>query len=478
MSELGVHDVDLLVVGGGKAGKSLAMDRARAGGDVVMVERDKIGGTCINVACIPTKALVGSARALLSARHADRMGVMVDGGSSIALDRLRRHETSVVGGMVAAHKKLFADSGMDFVLGTARFVGERTVEITTDDRAKRTVRGRDVVVNTGTAPAVPAVTGIATADALDSEAILRLERLPETLVVLGGGYVGCEFASMFAIFGSRVTLVQGRGQVLPREDPDVAEQVAQILADQGVDVRLGARAGSVRREPGRGDVVVTLEDGSEVGGQELLVATGRTPVTAGLGLEATGVEVTDRGFVVVDDHLRTTADHVWAAGDVAGSPQFTHASWNDFRVIKANLTGGDAVTTDRLVPYTVFVTPELARVGLTETEARTQGRTIKVAKLPVAAIPRAKTLHDTVGTWKAVVDADTDEILGAALLGREAGEVIAALQMAMLGGLRYQQVRDAVLTHPTMGEGLNLLFDALDAAEVASAGSDAPSVPA
>ena len=196
-------------------------------------------------------------------------------------------------------------------------------------------------------------------------------------------------------------------------------------------------------------------------GDELLVATGRAPVTADLGLESAGVETTDRGFVAVDEHLRTSAEHVWAAGDIAGSPQFTHASWNDFRILRANLTGGDAVTTGRLVPYTVFVTPELARVGMTETEARGTGHRVAVARIPVSAIPRAKTLHDATGTWKAVVDADTDQILGAALLGHAAGEVISALQVAMLGGLPYQRVRDAVLTHPTMGEGLNLLFDAL-----------------
>jgi pyruvate/2-oxoglutarate dehydrogenase complex dihydrolipoamide dehydrogenase (E3) component len=462
MGDSEVEDVDLLVVGGGKAGKSLAMDRARAGWSVVMVERDKIGGTCINVACIPTKALVGSARTLLTARRAATMGVEIDAEPSISLEGLRRHKESVVGGMVTAHKRMFADSGMEFILGSATFVAERTATITTGNGATRLVRGENVVINTGTAPAVPNVAGVAEAQVWNSETILHLQRLPETLLVLGGGYVGCEFASMFAIFGTRVTLLQGPDQVLPREDPDVAGGVADILIDQGVDLRLGVRAGAVRREPAHGDVVVTLTDGTQVRGQELLVATGRAPVTADLGLDKTGVRLNEHGFIVVDDHLRTTAHHVWAAGDVAGSPQFTHASWNDFRVLKTNLTGGDAVNSHRLVPYTVFTTPELSRVGLTETEARAHGRHIKVARIPVAAVPRAKTLHDQTGTWKVVVDTDTDQILGAALLGHNAGEVISALQLAMLGGLRYQQVRDAVLTHPTMGEGLNLLLDALD----------------
>ena len=317
------------------------------------------------------------------------------------------------------------------------------------------------MINTGTTPAIPDRPGIAESRSWTSETILQLERLPHRLLILGGGYVGCEFASMYALFGSQVIMLQGRSQLLPREDPDVAAEVAEILADQGVEVRLDARATAVRRN-GDGEVVMILEDGSQVAGDELLVATGRAPVTTDLGLASAGVEITERGFIRVDDHLHTTADNVWAAGDVAGTPQFTHASWNDFRILKANLDHGDATTRGRIVPYTVFITPELARVGMTETQARAEGRRVAVGKIEVSAIPRAKTLHDTTGTWKAVMDADTNLILGAALLGHNAGEVISTLQMAILGGLRYQQVRDAVLTHPTMGEGFNLLFDALD----------------
>jgi probable pyridine nucleotide-disulfide oxidoreductase len=462
MSDRGVEDVDLLVIGGGKAGKSLAMDRAKAGWKVAMVERDKIGGTCINVACIPTKALVGSARTLLKASHADVMGVELDGEATVSVDGLRRHKSSVVDGMVAAHKKMFADSGMDFILGTARFIAPRTVEVKTRNETIRLLRGSDVVINTGTMPAIPELPGITESRPWTSETILELERWPQRLTVLGGGYVGCEFASMFALFGARVTLLQGPDQLLPREDPDIAAEVANILADQGVDLRLGVRAKAVHREGRNGEVVALLEHGPEVRGEELLVATGRTPVTTDLGLASAGVDLTDRGFICVDEHLRTTADHVWAAGDVAGSPQFTHASWNDFRILKANLDHGEAVTRGRIVPYTVFITPELARVGMTEAQARALGRNVAICKIPFSAIPRAKTLHDTAGTWKAVVDADTDLILGAALLGHNAGEVISTLQMAMLGELPYQQVRDAPLTHPTMGEGLNLLFDALD----------------
>ncbi|WP_024795725.1 dihydrolipoyl dehydrogenase family protein [Tomitella biformata] len=455
------EDFDLLVVGGGKAGKSLAMDRAKAGWSVAMVERDKVGGTCINVACIPTKALVESARALETIRRAASMGIDLDGEPAVSLEALRHHKESVVGGMVDAHRQMFIDSGMDFIMGTARFIAPRTVQITADDGTVRVLRGRDVVINTGATPALPDLPGIAESHVWTSETILRLDRLPQTLLILGGGYIGCEFASMFALFGTKVVLVQGPAQVLPREDHDIAAEVAEILTGQGVDLHTGTRVASVRRAPNHGPVTLTLEDGSTLTGDELLVATGRAPVTAQLGLEAAGVQVTDRGFVDVDDHLRTSAEHVWAAGDVAGSPQFTHASWNDFRIMRANLTGADTSTSGRLVPYTVFITPELARVGMTETEARAAGHQVAVAKIAVSAIPRAKTTHEQTGMWKAVVDAESGEILGAALLGRGAGEVISAVQMAMIGGLPYQSVRDAVLTHPTMGEGLNLLFDTL-----------------
>lgn len=435
-----IEDVELLVVGGGKAGKSLAMDRAKAGASVLMVERDKIGGTCINVACIPTKALVGSARALLGARGAAALGVRIEGEPAVDLELLRAHKEGVVGGMVSAHEELFAASGMDFVLGSARFVGERTVEITTSDGATRRVRGRDVVINTGTTPAHPDLPGLAEAGAWDSESILRLERLPASLLVLGGGYVGCEFASMFAVFGARVTLLQGGDQLLAREDPDVAAAVAEVLRAQGVDVRLGARATRVHREAS-GDVVVTLADGAEVRGAELLVATGRAPVTDGLGLDTAGVATTERGFIVVDDHLRTSADHVWAAGDVAGSPQFTNASWHDFRVLRANPEGGDATTAGRLVPYTVFTTPELARVGLTEKEARARGREIRVAASTSRRSPAPRPCASARAPGRPSSTPPSGEILGVALLGHEAGEVMTAVHMAMLGGLHYSQVR-------------------------------------
>ena len=463
------EDVDLLVVGGGKAGKSLAMLRAKKGDRVVMVERDKVGGTCINVACIPTKTLISAARVLREVQGSAAHGVALpesDGGAPalgrarIDLAALRARKEGVVGAMVAAHETMFPASGMDFVKGTARFVAERTVEIALADGTARRVRGAKVLINTGTTPSLPPIEGLADVPRWTSEDLLALPGLPDRLVVLGGGVIGVEMASLMGLLGVPVTLLHAGEHILDREDDDVAAEVAAGLEALGVTILTGARAARVGAGED-GGVVVTARDGREAAGSHLLVALGRTPVTAGLGLEAAGVETTERGFIKVDDHLRTSAEGVYAAGDVAGSPQFTHASWNDFRVLRDLLAGEEASTSGRLIPWAVFTTPELGHVGLTEAQARAAGRSIRIAKTPTAAVPRAKTLGRTEGFYKIVIDADTDEILGAAIIGAEASEVVTSVQMAMLGGLTWRQVRDAVITHPTMGEGLNIVLDSL-----------------
>lgn len=453
---------DLVVVGGGKAGKSLAMLRAKKGDKVFMVERDKIGGTCINVACIPTKTLVSSARRLAEVRTAASYGVDLPGAdlasARVDLQALRARKESVVGGMVEAHKRMFAAPGLDFVLGTAKFVGPKTVEATLADGSVRVVEGEKVLINTGTAPAIPPIEGLDDVAYWTSEDALRLTEIPDRLVVLGGGVIGVETASMMASFGADVTLIEGGERILAREDADVAEEMAANLAAQGVTVRTGERA--VRVSSG-GEGVVVRTTAGEVAGTRLLVALGRTPVTKGLGLEAAGVELTERGFVKVNSRLETTAPGVYAAGDVAGTPQFTHASWNDFRVLRDLFAGKDASTEGRLIPWAVFATPELGRVGMSESEARAAGRDIRVAKVAAAAVPRAKTHGHIEGFYKVVVDAETDRILGAAVIGDGASEVVASVQMAMLGGLTWQRVRDAVIAHPTMAEGLNIVLDAM-----------------
>ncbi|MFF5860670.1 dihydrolipoyl dehydrogenase family protein [Streptomyces sp. NPDC012751] len=449
-----VEDVDLLVVGGGKAGKTLAMDLARAGRRVVMVERGMIGGTCVNVACIPTKSLVTSSRLARRAAGAQSLGLSI-GKLEVDVRMLRSHKDGVVADMVALNHQQFLDSGMDLVLGTARFVAERTVGIDLNDGGRRVVRGADVVIDTGTVPHMPSVPGLAGAAPLNSETIMDLERIPERLVVIGGGYVGLEFAHMFAAFGSEVTVLDRGPRLLPREDADISGVLTECLREDGVEVLTGVTVKDVSREDA---VRLTLEDGRTLVADDVLAATGRDPVTRDLGLDAAGVRTDERGFVRVDDTLATDAPHTWAVGDVAGSPQFTHVSLDDYRVVKAGITGGARSTAGRLVPWNLFTDPELARVGLTEEQARATGRDVRVARLPVKAIPRARTMRETRGLWKAVVDRNTEEILGVALLGPDSSEVLTVVQTAMWAGLPFTRLRDGIIAHPTMAEGLNALF--------------------
>ncbi|MEV6534329.1 FAD-dependent oxidoreductase [Streptomyces sp. NPDC051639] len=453
-----VEGFDLLVVGGGKAGKTLAMDAARNGKSVAMVERDMIGGSCINVACIPTKALVSSARTLRSSRRAGDLGVHVD-SPQVTPESLLKHKTGVVEGMVAINHKQFLDSGMDLVLGRARFVAPGTVEVELNGGDTRNLTGAQTVINTGTRPSIPPIPGLAEAGYLTSNSLLDLKRIPQRMVIIGGGAVGLEFAQMFATFGTEVTLVEAGSRLLPREDEDIAQSVAELLTRDGTRIVTGTSVAAVRRE--QGGVHLTLSNGISITADDVLVATGRAPVTSELNLPAAGVDVDDRGYVVTDEHLATSAPGIWAAGDVAGSPQFTHVSLDDYRILKENLAGGARSTKDRLIPYTIFLTPELARVGLTEEQARAAGHAVRIAKLPVAAIPRARTMRETDGVWKAVIDGATDRILGVSLLGPEAGESLTTVQTAMLADMPFTVLRDMIITHPTMTEGLNLLFAAV-----------------
>ncbi|MGQ4351095.1 dihydrolipoyl dehydrogenase family protein [Streptomyces sp. SAS_275] len=451
------EQVDLLVVGGGKGGKTLAMDRGWAGQNVVMVERGMIGGSCINVACIPTKSLVTSARALRALRRGREFGLITDTPARPDLDLLRDHKEGVVAGMVAVNHTSFLNSGMDFVIGDAVFVAERTVRVTLPDGGVRHIRGTDTVINTGTRPRIPDIPGLAGAGALTSESLLQLTRLPDHLIVLGAGPVGLEFADMFSAFGSRVTVISRDERLLPHDDPEITTEVQRLLTENGTELLLGRTVQSVNRT-GPDSVTVTLDDQSQISGSDLLIALGREPVTRSLNLAAAGVATTAEGFIDVDEHLATSAPHTWAAGDVAGSPQFTHASLDDYRIIKANLQGEPRSTRQRTMPRTTFLSFDLAHIGLTETEARQAGHDILTARLPVAGIPRARVTRETHGLWKAVIDAPSGRILGATLLGPDAGEVLTTVQTAMLAQLPYTALRDMPITHPTMAEGLNLLF--------------------
>lgn len=451
------EDFDDVILGGGKGGKSLAMALADAGHQVALIEQGQIGGTCINVACIPTKTMVASAKVIELAGRADEFGVSLPAaGAGIAgvVDRKRR----VVGRMVDAHWKLFTGTpGMTFLLGTGKFLGDRTIEVEFEDGATRVVRGRRVYINTGSHTTIPPIPGLDTVDYLTSTSVMELSELPTRLAIVGAGYIALEFAQVFRRLGSDVVVV-GRGdRFLPNEDRDIADAVRKVLQEDGIefldDVETTGVAPGIELSYTRGGKPATLTC------SHLLLAVGRTPNTKGLGLDAAGVDVGPRGGIVVNDRLETTAEGVYAIGDCNGGPLFTHVSWDDYRILLANvLHDAERSTAGRLVPYTLFIDPELGRVGLTEEHALAQGYDIIVATLPAAKIPRANTAGETKGVLKAVIDRETDQILGCSLFCHSAGEVMSVVQMAMLGRVPYTAVRDTIFTHPTMAESLNLLF--------------------
>lgn len=455
-----VEQFDDVVLGGGKGGKSLALALANAGHSVALIEKGQIGGSCINVACIPTKTMVASAKVVeLASRAADYGYPLTPPPTALApvIERKRR----VVSGMVETHWKLFTSTpNMTFLLGDGVFVNDRTIEVAMTDGSKRVIRGERVYINTGSHTTVPPVPGLDTVDYLTSTSIMELEVLPDRLAIIGGGYIALEFAQVFRRLGSEVVVIQRGDRFLPNEDRDIADEIRKVLEEDGIEFLDNAETDSVRRGPqgvevhySRKGIPATLHC------SHLLVAVGRTPNTAGLGLDAAGVQVNPKGAITVNDRLETTAANVYAMGDCNGGPLFTHVSWDDYRILLANvLHGAGRSTAGRLVPYTLFIDPELGRVGLTEEQALAQGYDVAVVTLPANKVPRANTAGETKGLLKAVVDRNTKQILGCSLFCHEAGEVASVVQMAMIAGLPYPQVRDTIFTHPTMAESLNLLF--------------------
>lgn len=457
-----VATYEVLIVGGGKAGKTLAADLARAGRRVALVERGMIGGTCINLGCIPTKAFVRSAQVAELVGRAAEFGVRVaESTSDIAA--VIAFKRAVVDGMIALNwNTLHGALGEHFVLGEARFVAPRTVEVRmADGSAARRITGEKVFIDVGAVPAMPSLAGLSDVGPLTSQSALELDRLPSRLLVMGGGYIGVELGQAFRRLGSEVTIVQRAAHLLPAEDEDVSRAIEEIFAEDGIALSLRTDVVAVQGRSGDSvRLTVRSPEGERtIEGSDLLVAVGRTPQTRDLGLREAGVDVDAHGVIVVNDRLETTAPDTWALGDCAGSPQQTHVSLDDYRIVKANVfAGGRRSTADRLIPHTVFIEPELGRVGWSEREARTQGVDVRVATVPMSVVPRARTLGETRGLMKAVVDGRSNRILGFAMLGAHAGEVAAVVQTGMLGGLPFTALRDGVLAHPTMAEGLNYLF--------------------
>ncbi len=451
---------DAIVIGAGQAGGPLSGAMARAGRRTALIEREHVGGTCVNEGCTPTKTMVASARVAYLARRAADYGV-VTGPITVDLDRVRQRKRAIVESFRSGSQQRIEAAGVDLIMGDARFIGPRTISV-----GSRVLQADTVFLNPGCRPAVADVSGLERVDRkLSSTSIMELATVPDHLLVLGGGYVGIEFAQMFRRFGSRVTVMQRAPQLLPHEDEDIAAMVLGMLQADGIEVLLETQARCAARLPGGVRLVVHGPSGERtLEGTYVLVATGRVPNTDRLNLAAAGVETDSRGFIRVNARLETSAPGVYALGDVKGGPAFTHISYDDFRIIRSNLLqGGNATTDGRPVPYTVFIDPQLGRIGLTEREARKQGRRFRIAQLPMTQVARALELDESRGVIKVLVDAETGCLLGATVLGIEGGELMATLQVAMMGNLPYDKLRDAIFAHPTLAESLNNLFSNLDA---------------
>ena len=459
-----VEQFDVLIFGSGAGGKITAWTSGSEGLRTAVVERGLIGGSCPNIACLPTKNVVHSAKVADFVRH-DRDFGSGTAPASIEMAEVRARKRRMVDGLVSLHMDNYKKSGAELVFGEGSFVEPKTIQVRLNHGGVRTLRGERVFLNLGTHAAIPDIPGLGAAKPLTHIEALELDRLPSHLIVLGGGYVGLEFAQAFARFGSRVTVLERGSQLLPREDKDVADAASELLHLDGVDVRLNVEATQVEGASG-GSVRVTVTDPTGtavVEASDILAATGRIPNTMNIGLDKTGVALDARGFIQVNERLETTAPGIWALGECAGSPQFTHVSEDDARIVHSNLHGGSRSTRDRLIPYCLFTDPEIARVGLSENEAVAASRAYRVAKLPMLAVLRARTLSETRGFMKALVSRESDEILGFTAVGPHVGEVMAVVQTAMMGKLPYTALRDAVFTHPTMAEGLGPLFSGVPA---------------
>jgi pyruvate/2-oxoglutarate dehydrogenase complex dihydrolipoamide dehydrogenase (E3) component len=451
--------VDVLILGSGGGGKLTAWHMARSGRRTAVVERRWIGGSCPNVACLPSKNEIRSAEVAHVARNGAQFGTMT-GPVKVDMAKVRQRKRDMVQALVDAHLRNYKTSGAELIMGSGRFVAPKTLEVSLNDGGTRTLVGAQVFLNVGTHAAIPNIPGLEAAKPLTHIEALELDVLPQHLMVIGGGYAGLELAQAYRRFGSEVTVVEAGTQLMGREDPDASQEIRRILADEGLAIHVGAQLLKAEGQSGTG-VSITLRTNSgeeTINGSHILVAVGRIPNTAGIGLDTAGVELDERGFVRVNQRLETSAPDVWALGECAGSPMFTHISEDDFRIVRDNLAGGKRSTQDRFIPYCMFTDPPLAHVGLSEREAARQGVKTRVAKLPMKAVLRAQATGETEGFMKALVGENDDRILGFTMIGAQAGEVMAVVHTAMMADLPYTKLRDADFAHPTMAEGLNFLF--------------------
>lgn len=459
---------DAIVIGAGQSGVPLSAALANAGWKTVLVERQYVGGTCINTGCTPTKTMVASAEVAYLTNRAGDYGVRT-GRVEVDMVAVRQRKREMVASFRESTRHQIESASVDLLMGEASFTAPKEVEVEMNEGGKRRLGADRILINTGGRPRIPDIPGLEDVPYLNSTTIMELDEIPGHLLIVGGGYVGLEFAQMFQRFGSQVTIIQRDGQLIPREDPDVAEAIAEILRQDGIRVIANTQPRRVTQQSD-GGLQLTLEPLGEestgtstLAGTHVLIAAGRVPNTGRLNLSAAGVETDARGYIRVNDRLETNVDGIYAMGDVKGGPEFTHISYDDYRVLEANLLGdGQASIRDRLVPYVVFIDPQLGRVGLTEREARSRGLDFKVARIDMYYVSRAVEIDRSRGFMKALVDPKSDQILGCAILGVQGGEIMAMIEIAMMAKLPYTALRDGIFTHPTLSEGLNTLFASLD----------------
>lgn len=450
-----------IIIGTGQGGSPLARELANAGWKTAVIESHYVGGSCINYGCTPTKTMVASARVAYLARRAGDYGVSAS-EISVELKKVKQRKQDIVESFRNSGKRrLETTENLDLYFGRGRFLNSQDIEIKLNSGKKKLIRGKYIVINTGTETFIPDIPGLQSVDHLTSTSIMELEKVPEHLLIMGGGYIGLEFGQMFRRFGSQVTIIQRGSQLLSREDRDVAEEIATILQEDGIQVLLEADIKQVEQlNPSRIILKIHRNGKSEkVEGTHLLVAVGRRPATKSLGLENTGIDLDRRGNIRVNERLETSQEQVYAIGDVKGGPAFTHISYDDYRILRDRLLHGKNNTTSgRMVPYVVFTDPQLGRVGLSEKEAQQQGYDYKVAKMPMSHVARTLEVDETRGFMKVLVNNQNEHILGCAILGLEGGELMSMLQIAMMGNLPYTRLKDGIFAHPTLAESLNNLF--------------------
>ncbi len=462
-----MESFDALVIGTGQAGKPLATALGAAGLHTAIVEKGRVGGTCIIDGCTPTKTMIASARVAHLARRAGDYGIHV-GNVSADLGRVRERKRDIVDAFsTGAADGLRKADGVELIFGTARFTGDDRLRVTDPAGGSRDIAAPRIFIDTGSRTRVPDIDGLDDVPWLDNASIMELARVPEHLLILGGGAIGLEFGQMFRRLGAAVTIVEASDRLTGREDPEISDALGEILESDGIRVRLNVEATAARPRTAGIRLRIRGPEGEEaLDGSHLLVAVGRRPNTDDLGLENTGIRRTEGGFITVDDELRTDVEGVWALGEVNGGPPFTHVAYDDYRIVERNILGEGGGTRARRIPtYTLFTDPQLGRVGPTEAEAREEGHDVRVCRIPTARVARARETDERRGVLKALVERGTDRILGASILAPQGGEIAAQIQIAMMGGLGASDLRDGMFAHPTWSEALNTLFGAFEDGE-------------